>query len=94
LEREKALDPRHEASCQPNDRGSLDADGRFELLFGGADGKLHALAERAGKPQLLWSVTLGRRVGEPILADIDGDGHGEILVPVEDGRLYCLRGRK
>jgi hypothetical protein len=53
---------------------------------------LHALGERDGKPRLLWSVALGRRVGEPILADPDGDGRPEILVAAEDGRLYCLKG--
>ena len=51
-----------------------------------------ALGEQDGKPQVLWSVVLGRRVGEPILADLDGDGHAEILVAAEDGRLYCLKG--
>ncbi|MFN0056491.1 MAG: FG-GAP repeat domain-containing protein [Planctomycetales bacterium] len=70
----------------------LDGDGRMELLFGCADGKLHALAERDGRPTLLWSVSLGRRVGEPILADLDGDGLPEILVTVEDGTLVCLKG--
>jgi hypothetical protein len=37
-------------------------------------------------------VALGRRVGEPILADLDGDGRPEVLVAAEDGRLYCLQG--
>ena len=71
----------------------VDGDGRLELLFGGDDGNLHALAERDGKPRLLWSVKFGSRVGEPILADIDCDGQPEILVTAEDGRLYCLRGK-
>jgi hypothetical protein len=72
----------------------LDGDGRFEVLFGGDEGKLQALGERNGRPQILWSVPFGRRVGEPILADLDLDGRAEILVPVEDGRLYCLRGKR
>jgi outer membrane protein assembly factor BamB len=71
---------------------NLDGDGRTEVLFGCDDGKLHALGERDGKPRLLWSVALGRRVGEPILADLDGDGRPEVLVAAEDGRLYCLSG--
>lgn len=71
----------------------LDGDGRRELLFGGDDGKLHALGERDGRARVLWSVALGRRVGEPILTDLDGDGHPEILVTVEDGKLYCLKGK-
>lgn len=68
----------------------LDGDGRYEVLFGDRQG-LHALGERQGKPHRLWSVPFGRRVGEPIVADVDRDGRAEILVPVEDGRLYCLR---
>src|SRR5262245_37124996 len=71
----------------------LDGDGRMEVLFGGDDGKLHALGERDDKPRLLWSVSLGRRVGEPVLTDLDGDGRPEILVAAEDGRLYCLNGK-
>jgi outer membrane protein assembly factor BamB len=69
----------------------LDADGRHELVFGGSDGNLYALAERSGRARILWKVSLGRRVGEPVLADLDGDGRAEILVTTEAGRLYCLR---
>ena len=68
-------------------------DGRMAVLFGGGDGKLHALGEREGKPRLLWSVPLGRRVGEPVLVDLDGDGRPALLVAAEDGRLYCLKGK-
>jgi hypothetical protein len=70
----------------------LEGDGRMAVLFGGEDGKLHALGERLGKPRLLWSVPLGRRVGEPVLADLDGTGRPAVLVTAEDGRLYCLKG--
>ena len=70
----------------------LDGDGRQELVFGGSDGNLYALAERSGQARILWKVPLGRRVGEPVLADLDGDNRAEILVTTEAGRLYCLRG--
>jgi outer membrane protein assembly factor BamB len=72
----------------------LDADGRQELLLGGSDGNLYALAERSGRPLILWKVPLGRRAGEPILADLDGDNRAEILVATEDGRLYRLQGER
>ena len=58
---------------------------------GGSDGNLYALAERSGQARVLWKVPLGRRVGEPVLADLDGDDRAEILVTTEAGRLYCLR---
>ena len=70
----------------------LDADGRQELVLGSCDGNLYALAERSGGARVLWSVALGRRVGEPVLADLDGDDRAEILVGTEAGRLYCLSG--
>jgi hypothetical protein len=71
----------------------LDGDGREELVLGGSDRYLSALAERSGKARVLWRVPLGSRVGEPVLADLDGDNYAEILVTAEAGRLYCLRGQ-
>jgi hypothetical protein len=68
-------------------------DGRMGLLFGGADGQLRGVSERSGKPQVLWSVRLGRRVGEPVVAAIDDKGTRAILVAAEDGRLYCWKGK-
>ena len=58
------------------------------------DGKLHALGELEGKPRLIWSLPLGRRVGEPVLTDLDGTGRPVILVTAEDGRLYCLKAKE
>jgi hypothetical protein len=51
------------------------------------------VGERSGKPQVLWSVRLGRRVGEPIVAVLDDKGTRAILVTAEDGRLYCWKGK-
>ena len=73
----------------------LNGDGRMALLFGGADGKLHALGERDGKPPPALVRSAGpRRVGEPVLTDLDGNGRPAILVTAEDGRLYCLKGQE
>ena len=72
----------------------LNGDGRMGLLFGGGDGRLHAVGERAGKPWPLWSVPVGRRVGEPIVATIDDEGTRAILVTAEDGKLYCWKGKR
>jgi hypothetical protein len=43
---------------------------------------------------ILWKALLGSRVGEPILADLHGDGPAEVLVGVEADRLFCPRGGK
>jgi hypothetical protein len=72
----------------------LDDDGRQELVLGGDDGNLYAVAERSEAARIFWMVPLGRRVGEPVLADLDGDRRAEILVSTEDGRLVCLRGER
>ena len=69
----------------------LEGDGRMALRFGGGDGRLYALGENQGKPRLLWTIPVGRRVGEPILATIDNDGTRAILATAEDGRLYCWK---
>ena len=73
---------------------SMQGDGRVELLLGGGEGRIYARKEVDGASAVLWSVDLGRRVGSPILADLDGDGMAEILVPTEDERLGCLSGSK
>jgi hypothetical protein len=87
----------------PKEQAHLDAAGqtKVEPCFRDEDGPReqkdpdvlgrYALGERDGQPRTLWSLPFGRRVGEPIIADVDEDGRAEILVPVEDGRLYCLR---
>jgi hypothetical protein len=97
LVRDKESRPRWQLDLgQPISRmiaADVNCDGRMAVLFGGADGKLHALGEREGKPRLLWSVPLGRRVGEPVLTDLDGNGRPAILVTAEDGRLYCFEGK-
>jgi hypothetical protein len=79
----------------------LKGDGRMAVLFGSSDGRLHALGEREGKPRELWPVALSSRVGEPVLADLDARADGDpgrgplsILVTTEDGRLYCLKGKR
>ena len=68
----------------------LDADGKVELLCGAGDGALYALKERGGVCSVLWRVQLGRRVGGPIVCDLDGDSLPEILVAGDDGKLHCL----
>jgi outer membrane protein assembly factor BamB len=60
--------------------------GRTAVFAGSTDGFLYALDPCDGI--LLWSLNLGAPVGEPVIADTDGDGSEEILVSVADGYLY------
>jgi len=69
----------------------LDGDGRPEFAFGTNTGKLMVVNGEDGR--LAKSVDLGGPVGEPIIADVDGDGLADVLV-VSNGDLYCLAGRK
>jgi hypothetical protein len=69
----------------------IDGDGHQEFLFGTSHGDLIALADRDGKPHLLWKKRMPAGVGTPVIADVDGDGASEILVPLNDGTL-CLLG--
>jgi hypothetical protein len=63
-------------------------DGRAAALVGSTDGYLYALDPCASPPQLLWSRNFRAAVGQPILADTDGDRLNEIVVTAADGFLY------
>ena len=67
----------------------LDDDGQDEFLFA-AHNRLVAVKSVGTEGKLLWQVELLGRLSEPIFADVDGDGQGEILLTCEDGMLYCL----
>ncbi len=57
-------------------------DGRLEVLAVGSDGRAFAW-DRAGQSLPGWPVDLEDEVvGRPSLADLDGDGYLELLVPV------------
>ena len=80
----------------------LDGDGDDEIVFGDADGGVHALeaggAERAGFPVTTGPVP-GLRGGTPMMhastlsgvavADLDRDGVQEIVTAAADGKMYC-----
>ncbi|HUJ14750.1 MAG TPA: FG-GAP-like repeat-containing protein [Thermoanaerobaculia bacterium] len=71
---------------------AVDVDGRngYDFVVGGSDGWLYALNATTG--DLVWSLNLGEAVGDPIAADVDGDGASELLVPVADGTLDIIDG--
>jgi|GEM_PF-5207221 len=56
------------------------------------DGQGAVLALDSGGAKL-WDAALGAKPsGQPVIADLKGDGEQEIVFPVEDGRLIALRG--
>lgn len=69
----------------------LDGDGIRELVVGSWDGTLSAMKLDG---EVLWSVRGdGRLRATPILADLDGDGHPEVLGDWETGEVKVLDGR-
>jgi outer membrane protein assembly factor BamB len=61
-----------------------------EFIVGTESGRLFAV--QASNGSILWSLDLGEALGDPVVADIDGDGSSEILVPCADGYLYAIDG--
>ncbi|MBC7081436.1 MAG: DUF11 domain-containing protein [Thermoplasmatales archaeon] len=70
--------------------GDIDNDGRNEVVFGSADGKVYVLNGSNGLQE--WNFTTGGAIySSPAIADIDGDGYKEILIGSTDGKFYCLQ---
>jgi uncharacterized repeat protein (TIGR01451 family) len=62
----------------------IDGDGNKEILFASYDGKLHAYwldkTSHGAWPYAVYSGSGYRRfASEPVVADLDGDGHGEVV---------------
>ncbi|MBM3476957.1 MAG: hypothetical protein FJX75_27110, partial [Armatimonadetes bacterium] len=69
--------------------GDLNADGKKETLFGGADANVHAIGPDG---KLLWKLNTGDEVTALICTDLDGDGAEEVLVGSLSFNVYALRG--
>lgn len=80
------------ASSHPS-QGLVSADdltggGHPTLVFRTAEGWLYAVDALDGS--VAWALDWGGTFGDPILADVDGDGQLEVVVSFSDGYLYAL----
>ncbi len=71
----------------------IDGDGQLEVLFGSCNGRLVVLDAASGTEKLV--VETGDAVrGSPVLADLDGDGFDELVVPCGSQlQIYSTRSR-
>ncbi|MBN2002699.1 MAG: VCBS repeat-containing protein [Anaerolineae bacterium] len=62
----------------------LDGDGKQEILFSSYDGRVHAYwldkTEHGAWPYSVYTGSGYRFAGEPAVADLDNDGHAEVIV--------------
>lgn len=70
----------------------IDDDGREECLLCTTE-HLIAIAEKDGAGAELWRLPLPAPCTQPVVADADGDGKAEILLPCSDGYLYVVSER-
>ncbi|MCC7355301.1 MAG: VCBS repeat-containing protein [Anaerolineae bacterium] len=67
----------------------VDGDGREECILCTPD-ELVAVGERDGNGVVVWRLRLPAACTQPVVADADGDGLAEILLPCQDGSLYLV----
>ena len=72
----------------------IDGDAKDEFIFAAAGNRLVAINGQPSEGAVLWSQDLGMRAGSPIVADVNGDGFGEILVGTADGVLNIISTQK
>jgi uncharacterized repeat protein (TIGR01451 family) len=71
-------------NCQPNPAvADLDGDGEEEILYASYDGRVHAFwldkTEHGNWPYAVYTGGAYRFASEPAVADLDADGHAEVI---------------
>lgn len=71
-------------NTQPNPAiADLDGDGRQEILYASYDGRVHAFwldkTEHDAWPVSVYTGGIYRFASEPVVVDLNGDGHAEVL---------------
>ena len=75
--------------------GRVTEEGLLEALVATTAGMVYAIGDEG---QLLWTsdgdLDLGLIVNKPLLADVDGDGLNDVIVPTEQQGLVALEGNR
>jgi hypothetical protein len=69
----------------------VNGDGRPEVLEGGDTSTLHAFGPNAGQVDGFPKFTGGWMVYAPSVADVDGDGHNDVVGITREGYLFAWR---
>jgi hypothetical protein len=77
----------------------LDGDGKLEIVYSSYDGRVHAFwldkTEHGSWPYSVYNAAEGviRFASEPVIADLDNDGHAEVLVASWVDKNHELTGK-
>lgn len=72
--------------------GDVDSNGTEELLTANwSTGAMSIIGDTGNGIEVLWSVETGTTIGPPALADLDGDGHPDLIYPIRSASGIAVR---